>query len=83
MPTSSLSAIQIQCAKRAILCELLSSGKQVQFPKDTSSIVTRWMDKNMQEYLNFAKSFAKGDWGAAQASLETNTAVFGEVGSDV
>lgn len=71
MPAYSLSAVQIACAKRAILCELLSTGKQLQFPKDSSSIVTRYLEKNISEYTTLAKAFSAKDWKVARDSAQS------------
>lgn len=77
MPTTSLSAIQIACAKRAILCELLSTGRLIQFPKDTSNVVNRYLDKGMTEYFTLAKVFANKDWKSARDAA--NVQAFMEV----
>ncbi|KAL1410223.1 hypothetical protein Q8F55_004228 [Vanrija albida] len=70
MPTESVSAIQVACAKRAILCELLATGKNLHFPKYTSSAVNRMLDKSIPDYLKLAKAFDARDWKAVEEAAQ-------------
>ncbi|OCF34614.1 hypothetical protein I316_03655 [Kwoniella heveanensis BCC8398] len=60
LPTAAASAIQLACAKRAILCQVLDTGKRVAFPKYTSHNVTRAVDKYAQVYVDLAKEYEAG-----------------------
>lgn len=73
IPGETASAIRLACAKRAVLCELLNTGKQIQFPKDISQNVNRMVDKGMEAYIKLAKAFEAGQWAQARdvASAET------------
>jgi len=79
MSTSSISAIQVACAKRAILCELLSTGRQLQFPKDTGTAVQRFLEKGISEYTGLAKAFANQDWKSAREAANSGGGVFADV----
>ncbi|KAK4684825.1 COP9 signalosome complex subunit 3, partial [Tremellales sp. Uapishka_1] len=68
VPTQTASAIQIACAQRAVLCGLLHSGKNLTWPKYTSSIVTRALDKHLADYTKLAKAFENGDWDAVKTA---------------
>ncbi|RXK41439.1 hypothetical protein M231_01345 [Tremella mesenterica] len=62
IPTSAASAIQLVSAKRAMLCNLLSTGKKLHFPRYTSSAVTRLLERYAQAYEKISKSFDEEDW---------------------
>ncbi len=83
VPTQAASAVQLACAKRAILCELVVCGKAspplvqkldlpvlqlLHFPKYTHSSVTRAIERNAQEYTKLAKAFEARDWTAVKAA---------------
>ncbi|CAD6585881.1 MAG: hypothetical protein TREMPRED_004269 [Tremellales sp. Tagirdzhanova-0007] len=67
VPTQAASAVQLACVKRAILCELLVSGKLLHFPKYTSGAVNRIIERNAQAYTKLAKAFEAKDWAAVTA----------------
>ncbi|WVQ94437.1 hypothetical protein IAU59_001516 [Kwoniella sp. CBS 9459] len=67
LPTSSASAVQLACAKRAILCQILDTGKRTAFPKYVSHNVTRAVDKHGQVYVDLAKEYEAGKWDAVRA----------------
>ncbi|WWC87493.1 uncharacterized protein L201_002383 [Kwoniella dendrophila CBS 6074] len=66
LPTATLSAIQLACAKRAILCELLETGKRISFPRYTASTVTRAIDKNASVYIDLAKGYESSNWSGVR-----------------
>ncbi|ORX36380.1 hypothetical protein BD324DRAFT_628622 [Kockovaella imperatae] len=68
IPTSAASAIQLACAKRAMLCELIVTGKTLRYPKYISSAVTRIIDRNAETYTQLAKAFENHEWAAVQAA---------------
>lgn len=81
IPGETPSAIRLACAKRAVLCELLSTGRQVQFPKDLSQNVNRLIDKGMEPYVKLAKAFEAHQWLQARDSVtsEGGVAMFDRV----
>jgi COP9 signalosome complex subunit 3 len=52
----------VASAKRALLTELLSSGRHHQFPKDTTGIVSRYIDKGIPDYVDIARAYDNKDW---------------------
>ncbi|WVF66829.1 hypothetical protein IAT40_001571 [Kwoniella sp. CBS 6097] len=66
LPTATASAIQLACAKRAILCQILDTGKRIAFPKYASHHVTRAIDKHAQVYVDLAKEYEAGKWNAVR-----------------
>ncbi|WWD16746.1 hypothetical protein CI109_101177 [Kwoniella shandongensis] len=74
LPTQTASAIQLAAAKRAILCELLDTGKRITFPKYTSSAVNRVVERNAGVYIDLAKDYEAQKWGAVREA--SNKGVF-------
>ncbi|WWC59999.1 uncharacterized protein I303_102562 [Kwoniella dejecticola CBS 10117] len=66
LPTTTASAIQLACAKRAILCQLLDTGKRIHFPRYTASTVTRMIDKNAGAYIDLAKEYEACRWNVVR-----------------
>ncbi|ODN80683.1 hypothetical protein L202_02857 [Cryptococcus amylolentus CBS 6039] len=66
LPTHTASAIQIACAKRAILCELITTGKKLSLPKYTPVAVSRVLDKSMVPYNELAKEYDGRNWKNAR-----------------
>ncbi|WWC69003.1 uncharacterized protein I206_102939 [Kwoniella pini CBS 10737] len=66
LPTTTASAIQLASAKRAILCELLDTGKRISFPRYTASTVNRVIDKNAGVYIDLAKEYEGCRWNAVR-----------------
>lgn len=62
VPGETPSAIRIACAKRAILCELLSTGRQAPFPRDVSQTMSRSIEKGMDAYRKLATAFENRLW---------------------
>nr|ODN87266.1 hypothetical protein L203_03538 [Cryptococcus depauperatus CBS 7841] len=62
LPTRNASAIQVSCAKRAILCELINNGKRTVWPQFTSNSVLRAIDKHLANYNELAKQFEYHNW---------------------
>lgn len=79
MPTDAVSAIQVACAKRAILCELLATGKTLQLPKYTPSAVNRVLDKGIPDYHRLAKAFDAREWKSVEEAAQAQ--VFRQVRS--
>lgn len=75
IPGETPSAIRMACAKRAVLCELLSTGRHVQFPKDMSGNVNRLIEKGMDPYIKLAKAFDSRHWSQACDAAESEVAV--------
>lgn len=65
--------------KRAILCELLQTGKYVALPKDTSSAVTRMLEKTIKDYKDLAKAFEAHEWVDVQKIAQSKKTVFTQV----
>ncbi|KNX49736.2 COP9 signalosome complex subunit 3 [Cryptococcus deuterogattii R265] len=65
-PTTTASAIQLACAKRALLCELIVTGKKILWPKYTPTPVTRIIEKYAVQYNELAKQFEAHNWAAVQ-----------------
>ncbi|WVR04038.1 hypothetical protein IAU60_001037 [Kwoniella sp. DSM 27419] len=70
LPTTTPSAIQLAAAKRAVLCEILDTGKRIVWPKYTSQTVTRAIEKNMGVYLDMARDYEGGNWVAVREMLK-------------
>jgi len=82
MPTQTATAGQIACAKRAILCELVVSGRvsvdrrlgnrtQYQvliFAKYTSNTVTRGIERHAADYTKLAKAYQNKSWAEIRAT---------------
>ncbi|WVQ78684.1 hypothetical protein IAT38_000771 [Cryptococcus sp. DSM 104549] len=66
LPTTEPSAIQIACAKRAILCELIVNGKRVSWPKFTPPTVSRSIEKYAAVYIEVAKEYESQNWAAVR-----------------
>ncbi|WRT65462.1 uncharacterized protein IL334_002405 [Kwoniella shivajii] len=66
LPTTTTSAIQLACAKRAILCELLDTGKRIIFPRYTASTVNRAIEKNASIYIDLAKDYESNIWSGVR-----------------
>ncbi|KAK8861351.1 hypothetical protein IAR55_002170 [Kwoniella newhampshirensis] len=66
LPTQTASAVQLACAKRAILCELLDSGKRITFPKYTSNAVNRVVERNAGVYIDLARNYEAQNWTAVK-----------------
>ncbi|KAL7419793.1 hypothetical protein Q5752_005709 [Cryptotrichosporon argae] len=64
MPTTSTSAVQVACAKRAVLCEILHAGTHLKWPKWMPQHVVQSIDRGMAEYDELAKAFERRDWDA-------------------
>lgn len=79
MPARTASAIQVACARRAILCELLNTGRQVEWPKDMSGPMSRAMEKGFELYTKLATAFASGNWDAARQTATGGRSVFQRV----
>ncbi|OCF58278.1 hypothetical protein L486_04309 [Kwoniella mangroviensis CBS 10435] len=62
LPTTTTSAIQLASAKRAILCELLGTGKRISFPRYTASTVTRAIEKHAGAYNDLAREYEASRW---------------------
>ncbi|WVW79768.1 hypothetical protein I302_101738 [Kwoniella bestiolae CBS 10118] len=62
LPTTTTSAIQLASAKRAILCDLLDTGKRISFPKYTASTVTRAIEKHAGVYNDLAIGYEASKW---------------------
>ncbi|AAW45148.1 expressed protein [Cryptococcus deneoformans JEC21] len=62
VPTTTASAIQLACAKRALLCELIVTGKKIVWPKYTPTPVTRIIEKYATSYNELAKEFEAHNW---------------------
>ncbi len=62
VPGETPSAIRIACAKRAILCELLSTGRQAPFPRDVAQTMSRSIEKGMDAYRKLATAFENRLW---------------------
>ncbi|CAK9786525.1 hypothetical protein CC85DRAFT_283123 [Cutaneotrichosporon oleaginosum] len=75
IPGETPSAIRIACAKRAILCELLSSGRPAPFPKDMAQATSRSIDKGMEPYKKLSKAFENREWDQASEAVSSNDAV--------
>ncbi|OXC64496.1 hypothetical protein AYX13_06121 [Cryptococcus neoformans] len=66
VPTTTASAIQLACAKRALLCELIVTGKKIVWPKYTPIPVTRIIEKYATSYNELAKEFEAHNWAAVR-----------------
>lgn len=73
------SAIQLACVKRAILCELLHTGKWIHLPKDTSSAVNRMLEKTIKDYKDLAKAFEAQEWKDVLKIVQTKKSTFTQV----
>ncbi|WVQ73682.1 hypothetical protein IAR50_003262 [Cryptococcus sp. DSM 104548] len=62
LPTQCASGIQVACAKRAVLCELITTGKRLALPKYTPIAVTRVLEKSMMPYNELAKEYDGRNW---------------------
>lgn len=76
MPTVAPSAIQLACAKRAVLCEVLFSGKEHRLPRDVAGSVSRLLSKAMPDYAKLAKAFEAHSWDAVREAATSGETVF-------
>jgi COP9 signalosome complex subunit 3 len=93
VPTQTASAIQVAAAKRAILCELLVTGKvchrrsnvemaddqRLHLPKATPQVVSRAVEKNHGVYFKIAKAFEEKDWDIVEKVAEEDETEFEKV----
>jgi COP9 signalosome complex subunit 3 len=93
VPTQTASAIQVAAAKRAILCELLVTGKvchlrsnvtiaddqRLHLPKATPQVVSRAVEKNHGVYFKIAKAFEEKDWDIVEKVAEDDKTEFEKV----
>ncbi|GMK54592.1 hypothetical protein CspeluHIS016_0111780 [Cutaneotrichosporon spelunceum] len=75
IPGETPSAIRMACAKRAILCELLSTGLLAPFPRDLSQVMTRSIEKGMDPYKKLAAAFEKRLWDQVTDAVSNDNAV--------
>ncbi|BEJ16487.1 hypothetical protein CspHIS471_0510920 [Cutaneotrichosporon sp. HIS471] len=75
IPGETPSAIRIACAKRAILCELLSTGRQAPFSRDISQTMNRSIEKGMDPYRKLSMAFEKRLWDQVTDAVSDDSAV--------
>ncbi|KAK9104190.1 hypothetical protein Scep_021034 [Stephania cephalantha] len=70
-PMSSMNAIAVESYKKYILVSLIHNGQFSNFPKYTSSVISRNQKNFCQYYNELATSYASGKISELQACLET------------
>lgn len=75
VPGETPSAIRIACAKRALLCELLVTGRQAPFPRDVAQTMNRSIEKGMDPYRKLSMAFENRQWGQVTEVVSSDSSV--------
>jgi len=76
VPSSVLSYVQVESYKKYIIASLMVHGELGTLPSLTSPIVQQHVEKLCTPYVEFAKSFRKGDVGATERLVHEHAAIF-------
>jgi len=76
VPSSVLSCVQVESFKKYIITSLMVHGELTPLPASTSPIVQQHVDKLCIPYVDFAKSFKKGDVGATERLVNEHATLF-------